>query len=525
MVLIGVLFLLGLTLIGANAYWTNLRVHAAAVKSGAQSQKVALIRSIEQNALLVRLGAMDWIVDREDRSADARMKAEIGEVSVRLEAGLGQLAKLADSENERQILKRLQQNAAQLSRAAREELAAAIQAGASADVLAKADDRIDQIGTGLDQDLTALAKEVEGDQKAALEEEERMLARSNFLSVLVYLATLAIGLPLLYFISRSVIAPIRGAITAMSRSAEQVSSAALQLASAGQSLASGSSEQAASIEETSSSLEEMASMTRQNAENAGQASRLTEETKATTELCSAAMEKMAEAITQAKEASGEAQKIVKTIDEIAFQTNLLALNAAVEAARAGEAGAGFAVVADEVRNLALRAADSARNTTGQIENINQRISGAVEMVAKSIGSFATVDGGIAKVNALVAEISAATSEQSQGIEQINRAVGEMEKVTQQTAANAEESAGASEEMSTQAEHMAALVAELERVVNGGAQQRAMPSAKPAGPPAKDKKDLKEKEARAARKKLLAGARTARRPEEVLPLGETDFKDF
>jgi methyl-accepting chemotaxis protein len=32
-------------------------------------------------------------------------------------------------------------------------------------------------------------------------------------------------------------------------------------------------------------------------------------------------------------------------------------------------GAGFAVVADEVRSLAMRAADSAKNTTGLIENI------------------------------------------------------------------------------------------------------------------------------------------------------------
>ena len=52
----------------------------------------------------------------------------------------------------------------------------------------------------------------------------------------------------------------------------------------------------------------------------------------------------------------------KEREYLALQTNVLALNAAVEAARAGEAGAGFAVVADEVRNLALRAADAAKNT-------------------------------------------------------------------------------------------------------------------------------------------------------------------
>ena len=109
-------------------------------------------------------------------------------------------------------------------------------------------------------------------------------------------------------------------------------------------------------------------MTKQNADHANQANHLMSETSSVVSKANEFMSGLTTSMNDISKASEETSKIIKTIDEIAFQTNLLALNAAVEAARAGEAGAGFAVVADEVRNLAMRAADAARNTADLIES-------------------------------------------------------------------------------------------------------------------------------------------------------------
>ncbi len=129
---------------------------------------------------------------------------------------------------------------------------------------------------------------------------------------------------------------------------------------------------------------------------------------------------------------------------------------------------------------------------------------------------------------LVAEIAAASSEQAQGIDQINKAVTEMDKVTQQTAANAEESASASEEMNAQAEQMKEVAGEIMRIVGSGGSKGA---GKEPGEPVQKAGSVRmapfieRLKAPRAKSPGAAGSRKPSRPEEVIPFGEGNFKDF
>ncbi len=330
------------------------------------------------------------------------------------------------------------------------------------------------------------------------------------------------GIFLAFIIARGIVSVLKRITLGMGEGADQVASASSQVSSSSQSMAEGASEQAASIEETSSSMEEMSSMTKKNAENASHADNLMKESNQVVKLADESMDQLIISMEEISKASEETSKIIKTIDEIAFQTNLLALNAAVEAARAGEAGAGFAVVADEVRNLAMRAAQAAKNTADLIEGTVKKVTDGSALVTTTNDAFSKVAETSGKVGELVAEISEASKEQSEGIEQVNFAISEMDKVVQQNAANAEESASASEEMNAQAEQLRDYVSELMMMVTGKKDQNIITSTnrtikpvsnhlKPRGP---------------GKKKMLSHTTKEVRPDQVIPFDDDeDFENF
>ncbi len=339
------------------------------------------------------------------------------------------------------------------------------------------------------------------------------------------------GLLATWLLARSTARPIMGAVEGLMESAGNINAAAGQISAASQQLAEGASEQAAAIEETSASLEEIASTTRKNAENAGYADKLMKNTHEIVGRANVSMQSLTSSMQEISAASEQTQKIVKTIDEIAFQTNLLALNAAVEAARAGEAGAGFAVVADEVRNLAMRAAESARNTGELIESTVRKIQVGVGLVQQTNQEFNEVTSMVTKSGELVGEIAAASIEQAQGIDHLNQAVQEMDKVVQQNAASAEETASITRDMNAQSEMVEKLVVGLSGLVGSGS-QATIPSKRPQMPGRAQAKAARPAQqllkssngGNGSRANVMKGQPKQVQPQQVIPF-EEDLQDF
>ncbi len=237
----------------------------------------------------------------------------------------------------------------------------------------------------------------------------------------------------------------------------QLAGASSQVAAASQSLSQGATESAASLEEISSSMIEIGNRTNVNADNATQADTIAGKVTVAALTGQNQMAEMTGAMSKISANAEQTQKVVKTIDDIAFQTNLLALNAAVEAARAGQHGKGFAVVAEEVRNLAARSAKAAAETSDLITNNNLEIQEGVKISEQTAQSLKLIAESVAKTKDLVAEINAASTEQAGGISQINIGLEQIDAVTQQNTSNAEESAAAAEELKSQADVLLKLV--------------------------------------------------------------------
>lgn len=239
----------------------------------------------------------------------------------------------------------------------------------------------------------------------------------------------------------------------ISGSANQVNAGSDQIASAAQLLAEGAAVQEATIEEMSSTILDISEQVNKNAAGTVEAKELSFTTQDKIRTQNEQMGSMVQAMRNIEEKSKAIEKIIQSIDGIAFQTNILSLNAAVEAANAGAAGKGFAVVADEVRALAAKSALAAKETAAHIRDSIDAVTAGCEIAESAARSLQEVMEISARSNDIIIDISDKTNEQASELKDMALGLDQISGIVQQNAATAQESAASCEELNAQAVHL------------------------------------------------------------------------
>lgn len=250
---------------------------------------------------------------------------------------------------------------------------------------------------------------------------------------------------------------LKSLIAEVKESANCVGVGAKELADAAESLSQGTVAQANSIMTVAHDVEDIAMRIANSSENGDKVNAKLGQLDGEINTGNEEMTVLLTVVKEVESMSNDIQKIVGTIDSIAFQTNILALNAAVEAASAGEHGKGFAVVADEIGNLANRCSESSKQTEELVSKCIEKIKKAKTCADSTFDCLSGIVKNSNEISEAFDKINKDTTEQATRSANVQREVNTISDIIQNNTAAAEETAAASETLSEQAMNLNELI--------------------------------------------------------------------
>jgi len=250
---------------------------------------------------------------------------------------------------------------------------------------------------------------------------------------------------------------VSATVTEVLRGAHGIDAASGEIADGNQDLSQRTERQADALRQTVRAMEALTGAIASNNHSARDANALAQSASQVAGEGAAAVAQLVQRMETIKASADKIVQITGMIDSIAFQTNILALNAAVEAARAGAEGRGFAVVAAEVRSLAQHSAAAAREIKGLIHASAGEIEAGTGIAHGAGATMRAVLDQVNEVATLLKAIDGASEQQAQGVATVGKAIAEIDVSTRQNAAMVEEAAAAAAAMREQAAALSALV--------------------------------------------------------------------
>ena len=172
MLLAGIVIVIGLTALALNSYRTNSATHSAWVETDLRNGQVDLLNQMKQEQSNLMLSAMDSIIDKDAGKIDQERLDGINSSVDFINKNLGKLVELADTDEEKQLAKGIQEGFPNLAKGIQKDLRELIEQGSvklnqvKAD-FTKLDNELDNLGDPIEEDLVNIFKSVQKEQQEA----------------------------------------------------------------------------------------------------------------------------------------------------------------------------------------------------------------------------------------------------------------------------------------------------------------------------------------------------------------------